>query len=788
MKKRIISAISALMIFTNTAYASILGSDILSWSHEIATGSELYKNEFMSEQNGVGRQTEYYAKYTPNTSVLPKVITGKSIWGLRNITKAEEYMKDNGMVPLMGINASFFSFQTGVPMGLVISNGNIISKDTENYQTIGFNKDGTAFISPLKIKTVLKFDKTQAVQNVIPAEDGEGTVLENVNYETIYETVHNELEISHINKYNQETTPIINLYTDDFDANNHNEVKSLSIILGEIEGNLKIGETLAAKVEDKFIYKGAIAIPENKYVLTLNENSDTELYNKLNSLEVGDSVEISSFDELGNDKWLLVDSAMGSVGDRLLKNGLIGDDFEKGAAPRTAVGITRSGEVIFYVIDGRQTGYSYGVQIKTLANRLKELGCVDAINLDGGGSTAISGIYPGSEQNVILNSPSGGTLRACSNYLFLTNAKEPTGVLGAFFSYPFEQHYLSGYTEQIYTNAVDTEYYSMNKPDGIEYSISEGSSTLNTETNSITFNGTETVTFKAKYQDVVGEDIYYSYDEPTNIIVKDSSGKEVSELNLKHNDKLSFTFDAYYNNIKLKANQESFKLSLSDTIGSVDNNSIYITCTGADDVLKVTAGKTVKEIPLHIEYEYPFIDIKGHWARDKIKYIFEQNIVSGYESTNGFEFLPNKQITREEFAVMMCKFLNSNISTDLQNEMTFDDKDKISSWATPYVSILVNKEIMLGKDTGQTVIFAPQDNLTRAEAITILSRILSLESNSQLEFTDINEIPSWANEAISKMVSNGLISGYEDNTIKPNKQVTRAEAVTMIYNILLKEF
>ena len=612
MKKQVIAASAAFILFSNSVFASVLGTEVTGWSHKIANGTDIYKNEFMSEQSGVGMQTEYYAKYTPNTDVVPTVIGGNTVWGLRNIKKAEEYMKNSGLVPLIGINASFFPFQTGIPMGISVEDGRIITKDTEEYQAVGFNSDGTAFIAPLEVKTVLKKDDL-------------------------------EIEISHINKYNQDTTPIVNLYTKDFDENNHNEIPSLSIVLGDINGNLGIGDSLTAVIEDKFNYTGAVLIPEDKFILTLNENSDESLYEQFNSLEVGDSVEISSYTT--DERWNNADSVMGSVGDRLIENGEIKGGFANGAAPRTAVGITKGGEIIFYVLDGRQNGYSYGAKIETLAKRLRELGCVDAINLDGGGSTAISGIYPGAIDSEVINSPSEGALRNCSNYLFLKNTNNPTGILGGLYFYPFEQHYLAGYSEELTLKAVDSNFYPMSVPENVNISVN-GESEYNSETGTLTAGGTGLMTVTASYGDVSTETYYHSYETPTDIVIKDDYGNEIKGISLKKYDTVRLNFEAWYNGIKLKANQDSFKLSLNNDIGEIVGNTLQITSNGGNGVLSVSAGEMVKEIPVTAKSIYPFSDISTHWAREQIKTVYENGIVSGYETESGLSFFPIKNITR----------------------------------------------------------------------------------------------------------------------------------------------
>lgn len=84
---------------------------------------------------------------------------------------------------------------------------------------------------------------------------------------------------------------------------------------------------------------------------------------------------------------------------------LFSDAFSTIRHPRTAIGVTDKGEIIQLVVDGRQE-HSGGVALQTLADILLELGCVEAINLDGGGSSCLLA----GEQ--VLNLPSDGSTRS----------------------------------------------------------------------------------------------------------------------------------------------------------------------------------------------------------------------------------------------------------------------------------------------------------------------------------------------------------------------------------------
>jgi hypothetical protein len=85
--------------------------------------------------------------------------------------------------------------------------------------------------------------------------------------------------------------------------------------------------------------------------------------------------------------------------------------------PRTAVGVTRNGRyLILMVIDGRQPGYSEGATTAETAEWMRKLGAYDALNLDGGGSTALV-MEADNGKPRLLNRPSGGTERRVANHL-----------------------------------------------------------------------------------------------------------------------------------------------------------------------------------------------------------------------------------------------------------------------------------------------------------------------------------------------------------------------------------
>lgn len=95
------------------------------------------------------------------------------------------------------------------------------------------------------------------------------------------------------------------------------------------------------------------------------------------------------------------------------------DTFALNRHPRSAVGITANGDVCLVAVDGRQPGISDGVTLDELAQIMVRLGCVQAMNLDGGGSTCLD------VHGLSLNRPSDGKERPIANAILLFADKPP---------------------------------------------------------------------------------------------------------------------------------------------------------------------------------------------------------------------------------------------------------------------------------------------------------------------------------------------------------------------------
>lgn len=167
-----------------------------------------------------------------------------------------------------------------------------------------------------------------------------------------------------------------------------------------------------------------------------------------------------------------------------------------------------------------------------------------------------------------------------------------------------------------------------------------------------------------------------------------------------------------------------------------------------------------------------FKDISNHWAKDNILDFVEKGYLLGYEDNT---FRPNNSITRAEFIKIVNKFFDLTKESDVN----FSDV-KGDEWYYKDLRIAVEVGYIDGYEDNT---FRANGNITRQEVAKIISKVKGLKGSEELKFKDSNNISSWAKEYVIALVSNGIIDGYEDNTFRPLNNMTRAEAVTILSRI-----
>ncbi len=136
-------------------------------------------------------------------------------------------------------------------------------------------------------------------------------------------------------------------------------------------------------------------------------------------------------------------------------------------------------------------------------------------------------------------------------------------------------------------------------------------------------------------------------------------------------------------------------------------------------------------------------------------------------------FKPSNNVTRAEAAQMFATLLNSGTSFGTSSVTKFTDAN--NKWYSPAVNYIAGKGLLSGYSDGT---FKPDADITRAEFAQMISGYLKAGYAGSANFKDVKG--HWASDAIDKVFGNKAVEGYPDGTFKPNKTLTRAEAVTVL--------
>ena len=141
---------------------------------------------------------------------------------------------------------------------------------------------------------------------------------------------------------------------------------------------------------------------------------------------------------------------------------------------------------------------------------------------------------------------------------------------------------------------------------------------------------------------------------------------------------------------------------------------------------------------------------------------------------------PQANITRAEVATIFFRLMTDEYrSTNWSSTNGFPDVANASLWYNNAVSTAAKAGLLKGKEDGK---FYPTANITRAEFATIAARFTSDEEVTAKPFPDT--VGHWAEQDIIRAVQAGWIKGNSDGTFRPNDPITRAEAMTLVNRML----
>ncbi|MBQ9521900.1 MAG: phosphodiester glycosidase family protein [Oscillospiraceae bacterium] len=565
--------VTALLSLTFPALADseALGTTVQRTDTAIHQNTQLSTNVFWSSYFSNFR-TENFVTYKPNGDVKPIVTYGDALTDVSTMTRAANYLQNNGYRVVCGINGDFFNTKNGLPVGLVVTDGKLRTSDA-GYYAIGFRADGSAILGKPSLKIHADFGYK------IYEESGYGTQVVR--------------DIAAINKARVSTGGIY-LFTRDFSSSHTtgNTENGFDAICTVISGSLTIGGTVKMRVDEVRETAKATPIAANQIVLSVNRKSNEYWQKAFVNLPVGSTITLTV--TAADERWNTVQQAMGALY-LLAENGKIVNTTQTSKGPRTAVGQKPDGTLIFYTIDGRISGHSIGATLYQTAQRLLELGCSTVLGLDGGGSTTISVTMPDSTKAATINKPSEGTERAVTNKLFLVSDKKATGVLDHFYVVPDHAVVLAGSQVRLTVTGVDTAYFPMEAA----CNLSASAGTLNGQTLT-TPKGGGKVTVTASAKQKTGSTVIEAVTTPDSITVRNAAGKAVETLQLSPGASAQLTASAAYKHLKLYAEAGAFNWSNATQYGKISDTGLYTAVKPGDDTITVTCGGRSVKIPVTV--------------------------------------------------------------------------------------------------------------------------------------------------------------------------------------------
>ncbi|KZZ84159.1 hypothetical protein AS29_013285 [Bacillus sp. SJS] len=505
-----------------------LGQVIDQWEKKIAPGIE---QESVTIGSSRGRQEAFVMNVDLNAQNLDidaGLPNGKDL-GMQPVRQQAAAVSKPGQVVIGAFNGDFYNMSSGIPNGTVIHDGRILKSGYK--ESFGMKKDGTPLFG-------------------IPG---------------VQFKLHADGNIQHIDNLNgTRSNNLLVLYSDPLKSTGTNTAGTEAVLTVE-SGDVHKPGKMKAKVESVIEGKGNQLIEEGKLVLSGHGTSAEKVKNLKPGQEIEIETQISS-------QWLEAEEGL-SGNHKLVQNGqkvnLVSDDFTKAVAPRTAVGKKADGTIFFVVIDGRSPGYSEGITVFELRDMMFEMGAVEALNLDGGGSSTFAARQPGEDGLGLVNRPSDGFERAVANSFLITTSAQP-GSVSQLAMQPDHLLMLKGSTEDLDAKGMDANFFPKPISGEADWSVSD------TDLGTVDEKGLFTAGSKAGKGMVLADKDGAKGSSAITVTDKLSSIQLPQDsLTVKKGDEINLAPKAMLDGKTVDADPSLFEWKIEGNIGTVDKNGIF---------------------------------------------------------------------------------------------------------------------------------------------------------------------------------------------------------------------
>ncbi|WP_404446072.1 phosphodiester glycosidase family protein [Sutcliffiella horikoshii] len=546
---------------------------------QIAAGVAKETMTFVSDR---GRQEAFIMDIDlPDPAVTIQAgLPNGSVAAMTSVREQADAASTDGQRVVGAVNGDFFNTSTGVPIGNVIHNGQILKSSTR--ETFGITQEGQALIGYPNPSFTLQ--------------------IGNENH-----------QIHHLNDVRQSNQ--LALYSPETKETRTNE-HGTEVVLSIMEGNVHQPGTTKATVEKVIKNVGNEKIPQGKLVLS----GHGTMAAVLNDLQAGQEIQITT---AVAEQWQTVKEAIG--GQYVLvkegqKTNLVSNAFTTATAPRTAAGIKADGSVFFIIMDGRQPGYSEGITVFELQDLMFELGAVEALNFDGGGSSTFVAREQGEEELSVANVPSDGRERGVANSLLVVSTAE-TGALGQLAIKPSSVLMLAESAYHFDAKGMDANYNPVQLEEAVAWTVSDPS------VGAVNAEGTLTAGPAATTGKVIGTSESGALGEANVTIVDELSSLTFNQqaMTVKRGEKAELKVTAQFGGRHVHHDPSNLSWEIEGDIGHVDEQGVFhasqqsgqgkitVSYKNVSDTMDVQVGK----LPIILE---TFEDGIDHWTSSGARY------------------------------------------------------------------------------------------------------------------------------------------------------------------------
>lgn len=571
----------------------------------------------------------------------------------------------------------------------------------------------------------------------------------------------------------------LHLYNRQYASSTRTTENSVEVVLeadSPENAELSVGGTITATVLE--VRNGTKSTPIGDSQLVLSTVMDSAYATPLAQMIPGSTVEISVQDLSGGD---LADSweAIGVYYVLYDKGQFITQGTN--VNPRTIVGIKPDGTLMLYVLDGRQSGFSEGLGLTDAAKHLVALGCSTVINMDGGGSSTIAVRQGGiNSRAVVKNSPSEKRQRKITNGLLLVYDQRGGAQAEHLHTYPSKALAMPGADVQLKTYASNDKYEAVALPGKVKYRIDSDSDHA-VNANGLFTAGNETGTAEIE---VSSGDLHTT----ARVIIEDqiTFTTNVQNLTLDPEDTFDINVAARYGYAPVASKDSLFTWTCDPAIGSINADGIFQATdqTGITGHIYVEYNGLKRSIPVQVgEASIDFEDTVTHWAREFIGKLAARGIVNGMGDNL---YWPDDSLTRAQFLTMLAKSIYG-LDVTQATPAGFTDVPA-EEWYYNYVNWGFENGIVKGIDEhtfAPNEKITREQMAVMLNNFAVNTSVAFPENNPGVSFTDSQLISPWAVEAVNTIVSSGIMGGYPEGDYRPQGNATRAEAATVVYKLIM---